>query len=125
MADHITTTSKPLKSAQPGSAILTAGGIILAIGGLYYGRDIFIPFALAILLAFALAPIVNWLRRLQVPRVLAVLIAVICAAIVIAGIGYVVAMQLIKLGQEIPAYQQTMSDKIRGAKSPRSWRRCC
>ena len=112
MADHITTTAKPPMSAQPGSAILTAGGIILAIGGLYYGRDIFIPFALASFLAFALAPVVNWLRRLRVPRDLAVLTAVTCAAVVIGGIGYVVAMQLIKLGQEIPAYQQTMSDKI-------------
>jgi predicted PurR-regulated permease PerM len=40
------------------SPIVTAGGIVLAIGGLYFGRDIFIPFALAILLSFALTPLV-------------------------------------------------------------------
>ena len=51
------------------SSILTAGGIVLAIGGLYFGRDIFIPFALAILLSFALSPLVNWLRRLKLPRI--------------------------------------------------------
>ena len=58
-----------LPAARPaGSPILTAGGIVLAIGGLYFGRDIFVPFALAILLSFALAPLVNWLRRWWLPR---------------------------------------------------------
>ena len=116
MADHIAMPSEPPTPSQASAAILTAGGIILAIGGLYYGRDIFIPFALAILLAFALAPIVNGLRRLRVPRLPAVLIVVICAIIAIGGIGYVVAMQLIKLGQEIPSYQQTMTQKIQALK---------
>ena len=117
MADHMATPSESQMSSQPSAAILTAGGIILAIGGLYYGRDIFIPFALAILLAFALAPIVNGLRRLRVPRLPAVLIVVVCAIIAIGGVGYVVAMQLIKLGQEIPSYQQTMTEKIRALRT--------
>ena len=51
------------------------------------------------------------------PRFPAVLLVVICAIIAIGGIGYVVAMQLIKLGQEIPSYQQTMTDKIRALKA--------
>lgn len=112
VADHTARSSEPLVAPQSGAAIVTAGGIILAIGGLYYGRDIFIPFALAILLAFALAPIVNWLRRLRLPRVPAVMIVVVSAIIAIGGISYVVAMQLIKLGREIPSYQQTMVEKI-------------
>ena len=49
-------------SDRVSDAYLTAGSIVLAIGALYFGRDIFIPFALAILLSFALAPVVHSLR---------------------------------------------------------------
>ncbi|PVE23774.1 phytochrome sensor protein [Microvirga sp. KLBC 81] len=96
-----------------GSPILTAGGIVLAIGGLYFGRDIFVPFALAILLSFALTPLVNWLRRWRLPRIAAVLVAVTLAFILIAGIGFVVGRQLVQLANNLPSYQTTITDKIR------------
>jgi predicted PurR-regulated permease PerM/GAF domain-containing protein len=104
----------PPPAVQPaGSSILTAGGIVLAIAGLYFGRDLFVPFALAILLSFALTPLVNWLRRWRLPRIAAVLVAVTLAFIVIAGIAFVVGRQLVQLANNLPAYQTTITDKIR------------
>jgi len=105
----------PLHSAAPpaSSPLLTAGGIVLAIGALYFGRDIFIPFALAILLSFALTPLVNWFRRFRLPRIAAVLVAVTLAFILIAGIAFVVGRQLIQLADNLPAYQTTITQKIR------------
>ena len=96
-----------------GSPILTAGGIVLAIGGLYFGRDIFVPFALAILLSFALTPLVDWLRRWRLPRIAAVLVAVTLAFILIAGIAFVVGRQLVQLANNLPTYQTTITEKIR------------
>lgn len=101
----------PASPAQ--SSLLTAAGIILAVAALYLGRDFFIPFALAGLLAFALSPIVNWLKRWRVPRVAAVLVTVTIAFSVIGGLSYVVATQLVSLANSIPAYQQTMTEKVR------------
>src|SRR5918998_3647734 len=95
------------------SPILTAGGIVLAIGGLYFGRDIFIPFALSILLGFALTPLVNWLRRLRLPRIAAVLVAVTLAFVLIGGIAYVVGRQVVQLADNLPSYQTTITEKIR------------
>lgn len=105
----------PPQPASPpaNSPILTAGGIVLAIGGLYLGRDIFIPFALAILLSFALTPLVNWLRRLKLPRIAAVIIAVTLAFILIGGIAFVVGRQLVQLANNLPSYQTTITEKIR------------
>ena len=40
-------------------------GMVMAMAALYFGRDIFIPLAIAILLTFALAPGVSWLRKLR------------------------------------------------------------
>lgn len=94
------------------SPVLTAGGIVLAIGALYFGSDIFIPFALAILLSFALGPIVNWLRR-GLPRVVAVLVAVTLAFILIGGVAFVVGRQLVQLADNLPSYQSTITQKIR------------
>ena len=95
------------------SPVLTAGGIVLAIGALYFGRDIFIPFALATLLSFALTPLVNLLRRLKLPRVAAVLLAVTLAFIFISGIGMVVGRQLVQLANNLPTYQSTIAQKVR------------
>ena len=51
-----------------------AGGILAAlfIAALYFGREIFVPIALAILLSFVLAPLVGLLQRARVPRGFAV-----------------------------------------------------
>ncbi len=63
MADFAPVSPRSSATQPTGSPILTAGGIVLAIAGLYLGRDIFVPFALAILLSFVLTLLVNFLGR--------------------------------------------------------------
>ncbi|HEY0960859.1 MAG TPA: AI-2E family transporter [Pseudomonadales bacterium] len=94
------------------NSVGTAGGILLVIVALYFGRELFIPFTLAILLAFALSPIVNRLRRWHIPRVPSVLSAVAFAFTIIGGLSYVMTTQAIKLADELPSYRQTMVEKI-------------
>jgi predicted PurR-regulated permease PerM len=116
MAEERPQPSEPVAPAQS-SPVVNAGGIFLALAALYFGRDIFVPFALAILLAFALAPLVDWLRRFKVPRLAAVLMAVLLAVLIIGGVSLVVGSQLIELASSVPTYKQTISTKLRSLRS--------
>lgn len=80
---------------------------------LYLGRDVLLPLAIALLLTFALAPIVSALRKMSVPKVIAVILTVLAAFIVIACFAFLVASQISSLAQNIPAYQANIVEKIR------------
>ncbi len=92
-----------------------AGAVVAAIliGALYFGRDVFIPVALAILLSFALAPFVRVLQRARLPRPVAVLTVVLFAFASIFALGGLIASELAQLAGELPRYEYTMQEKIR------------
>ena len=92
--------------------------LVLAVTALilFFARDLFIPFAFALTLAFLLAPAVSRLEGRRVPRVLAVAITGVLAFITIGGVGYVVARQL--LARDLPAYRLSIQKKIASVHSP-------
>ncbi|MDB5623314.1 MAG: phytochrome sensor protein [Devosia sp.] len=100
------------KTPEPASPLVTASFIVLTVAVLYLGAGILVPLVLAVLLAFALAPVVHRLRRLHLPHIVAVLIAVLLAGAVLSTIGYIVATQLIKLASDLPRYQTTVMEKF-------------
>ena len=55
------------------------------VAGLYFGRDVLVPIALAVLLSFVLAPVVIALARLHLGKVASVLATVIVAFALLAG----------------------------------------
>jgi predicted PurR-regulated permease PerM len=94
------------------SAIATLSVIVIIIAALYFGREIFVPLALAMLLSFALAPPVRWLRLVYFPRLPAVLTVVTVAFLVIVAFGWVVMWQVVDLAQQLPSYQRNIEAKI-------------
>lgn len=94
------------------SAVATAILAVIIIMMLYFGREIIIPVALAILLSFVLAPLVGLLQRLRVPRGLAVVTVVILAFALIFAMASLLATQLTQLAGDLPRYQSTISEKI-------------
>ena len=80
---------------------------------LYLGRDVFLPLAVALLLTFALAPMVSALRRRSMPRVPAVVVTVLIAFITIGLFSFLVATQVSNLAQNIPTYQSNILEKVR------------
>jgi predicted PurR-regulated permease PerM len=94
------------------SAVAIALLAVLIIATLYFGREIFVPISLAILLSFVLAPLVGLLQRMRVPRGLAVVGVVILAFGLIFATGSLLAAQLTELAADLPRYQTTITEKI-------------
>lgn len=107
----------PLLSMVPGLRLMV--GLVIAsvvILGLYVGRDLLIPLALAALLGFLLDPAVSRLKRWGLPRMASVLLVVMVA---LGGIGagaLYVGSQVTELSAELPTYQNTIRQKLRNLK---------
>jgi predicted PurR-regulated permease PerM len=98
-------------------------GLLIAtivIGGLYFGREVLLPLAVAILLSFVLTPPLLLLRRIKVPRVLAVVLVVITAFAIIGGLGWLISREATKLATELPSYRATLSEKIKSLRESTS-----
>jgi predicted PurR-regulated permease PerM len=91
---------------------VTFAGCVLVVVVLYWAQAIFVPFALAILLTFVLAPPVTWLER-WVGRVAAVLVVVSLVFTALGLAGWGVARQMSSLAQDLPAYRDNIRTKIR------------
>lgn len=94
---------------------LSGRTILILIGVaviLRLGQEIFVPLALSLLLTFTLAPIVSFLRKRSVPKIPAVLLAVVLAFFAIAIFSVIVAMQVSNLAENIPTYQRNIVDKV-------------
>jgi predicted PurR-regulated permease PerM len=104
------------------SAVATAILAVIIISMLYFGRDIFVPVALAILLSFVLAPLVGILQHIHVPRGLAVVSVVILAFSLIFAMGSLLATQLTQLAGDLPRYQSTISEKIQSFRDTKAGR---
>ena len=94
-------------------------GVIL-IAGLYVAREVLLPLALAILLSFVLTPPLLLLRKIKVPRVLAVGIVVAIAFGFILALGWMMSREATELAADLPNYSATLSEKITALRSSTS-----
>jgi predicted PurR-regulated permease PerM len=102
------------------SGVATALFVMIAIAVLYMGREIFIPFSLAVLLAFVLAPLVEHLQRWRVPKVPAVVLVVALAVALLGSLSMLIGSQLVTLAKNLPDYQQTMLEKLHALRASTS-----
>lgn len=94
---------------------ILVGATIVAV--LYFGREIFIPIAIALLLSFVLTPLVNRLRRLRLPRLVAVGVSVFLTLGIVAALATLIGIQAADLAGDIPRYRTTIERKIEGLRA--------
>ena len=106
-------TNQLLRQAVPLFRVLASFLLILSLSAiLVFGKDVFIPLALAVLLSFVLAPLASWLQRLGAGRGLSIAGAVAAAALVISLVSYMAIQQTADLAAQLPSYRMTIHNKI-------------
>jgi predicted PurR-regulated permease PerM len=109
----------PVKSSQ-----LSGGGVqesaltgvifgFVIVACLYFGREVLVPIALAVLMSFVLAPPVRLLQSWRVPRSLAVVVVAVVAFSAIFSLGGLMVVEVNQLASDLPRYQSTLREKIR------------
>ncbi len=100
-------------SGKPQSSALTGVVVgVVIICALYFGSVVLIPITLAILLCFVLSPLMELLRRLLLPRVVAALLSVLIAIGIIIVLGGIIGTQIAGLAGQAPQYETTIESKV-------------
>jgi predicted PurR-regulated permease PerM len=102
---------RPITSL-PESALNKVLIAVVVVAALYFGREVLVPIALAVLLTFVLAPLVRLLQRWYFPRIVAVVLVALIAFAAIFGLGALMVSQFNQLAGNLPGYQSTLAEKI-------------
>ncbi len=113
MGNHSISSARP-----PAPWYVRLAVLVLVVGILKIGRDVFVPIAFAILIVFLLRPLVMRLTRWRFPKPLAIGAAVGLAFLVTGALGWLVTDQALRLGQQLPDYEQNLYRKIDLLKQP-------
>lgn len=96
---------------RPTTATMIAIAIVLVV--LYVGKDVFLPLALALLLAIAMLPVVARLQRIGLPRVPSVLVILLLVIGFAVGFVLILTNQLLSLVEALPTWEANLRAKLR------------
>ena len=92
--------------------------LVVVILILYFARAVLIPLAFALTLNFLLTPMVMWFQRLSIRRLPAVALVMLIFVAAVAGLGWVVANQLLQVANDLPKYRSNIHNKIEALHLP-------
>src|ERR1700719_4481298 len=101
-----------ISNAVPASSLATLLFTVVIVSALYFGREVLVPIALALLMSFALAPLVRLLQGWRIPRMFAVIFVVLIAFAAVFSLGALMVSQVNQLASDLPRYQSTLREKI-------------
>jgi predicted PurR-regulated permease PerM len=94
---------------------LSASLIVMAlvVAALVVGSSILIPLAIAMVIAFVLAPVVRWLTARRVPQPVAAIGVLGVAILLFLALSFAVSAQLLSLTAELGKYKHNLVEKVR------------
>lgn len=100
---------------SPVTSLIT---IAIVIGALYFGKQLLVPFALALLFSFVLTPAVVLLEKIRLGRIASVLIVLTLAVSSMVAILWLGTTQLTDIVANLPIYRQNIANKIQAMRNP-------
>jgi predicted PurR-regulated permease PerM len=100
---------KPGTPNQP-FVVLMAGAVVVA--ALHFGRPLLAPLAMALLLVFMLAPLVDRLQRRGLPGAAPVILVMLASIGVVGVVGVLVFTQSQALVEQLPFYESNIRDRL-------------
>lgn len=94
--------------------------VCIVTAALYLGRELLIPLALTALLSFLLSPLVSRFERLGLGRVPSVMIVTIISSSALAGLLWLVTVQVTDLAGRAGEYKEQIRQKVRDVQSASS-----
>jgi predicted PurR-regulated permease PerM len=91
-------------------ATVTLFGIMLFVYMLFVLKGIMIPLAFSLMIAILLNPFVNKLQQKKIPKIPAIIIALILTILLIAGLMIFISSQIVKFSDNMPVLQKKFSE---------------
>ncbi|ASM39465.1 AI-2E family transporter [Campylobacter sp. RM12327] len=85
--------------------LINLASFVIIMTGLYFAKDIVIPFLLAIFLAVLISPIITYMQKLKIPRAISLIIVLLCFFGLFFIIGNVVAKNMTNFLTNLPDLQ--------------------
>jgi predicted PurR-regulated permease PerM len=104
VAELLSNKRRTLSTAIPEASVMPILVGVVVVAALYFGREVLVPIALAVLLSFVLSPLVRLLQRCHLPRGLAVIAVALVAFAAIFGLGTLMVSQVNELANDLPQY---------------------
>jgi predicted PurR-regulated permease PerM len=101
--------------AAAGPKLQGQAGVLMlfaTIAALYFTKEILVPLVFALTVTFLLTPVVTFLEKIHMGRILGVFTAVLASMAVAGGIGWIIANQLVDVANQLPLYRQNIRAKM-------------
>ncbi len=110
MSEQITKTGIFKKYPFYFKATVILFGLILFVYALFNLREILVPVSFGLMLGILLNPITNSLQQWKIPKIWAIMIALLTAMIVFTAIGYFLSAQIAGFSDELPQLKKKFAE---------------
>lgn len=108
------------KNSSSSTQLLAVITAVVVIAGLYLGKDLIIPFALALLLSFLLSTPVGWLERLRLGRPFSVVTVLVATFLLAGALIWLGLQELSGMAVGFPEYRAHILRKMEMLRNPAS-----